>query len=100
LNSLSDLYQEVILDHATNPRNYGVFGRYWRNLEKDCPCRIGKCDKKWKVYYHLFLSGDDYCLMPIFTTRYHFAAKDLSEDEAVYGPYELDDALSQYLASK
>ena len=99
-SELSELYQEVILEHANNPRNWGVLGLYWKTLIKECECTNRKCDKKWMVYYFENEIKDGYSIIPIFTTRFHFSYHDISKESNVWGPYELHEDLVEYLATK
>jgi hypothetical protein len=89
---LDDLYQEVILDHARKPRNFGVLGEAWKTLRKECPCQTSECDKKYWAYY--VINGASFGT--IFTTKYHI---NNWSAENIYGPYELNGDLLNYINS-
>ena len=88
MENLNTLYQELIINHSSNPRNYGVPGWAWRNLDKECHCLSVKCDKKFLVYYtEKELSDGSISLEPWFGTEFH--VKNWTWADSIYGPYPL-----------
>lgn len=77
MDRLADIYQEVILEHNKNPRNFCIPGWAWKQVPDD---------GKWKLYCCLNKLEDGYSLSPNFgmpeSVRFW-------SDEEIYGPYEI-----------
>jgi len=80
---LEEIYQELILEHNKNPRNFRIPGWAWRGGKEFCECG---CKEKMWLYFILNKIKDGYSLAPYFGTEKH--VKYWTGDE-IYGPFPL-----------